>query len=249
MRNVPPASSASLPFAVAPESPMMLAAEASFPRRSHTVLLGVAVTVPVIFWIERFTDRMANDAEASLAVSVQFVSLEYLSDTGNRSFPNAASAVPFHVDTPDASVVLVPTWLESAIRATESVVGAAVVAGAVVVVAGAGVVVAAEVVAGAVVAGAVVAGDDVDAGADVVDGAVLAGVVVAVGADVDGVVVVVAPDPDVELGTLIGPPESVGSAGTVCGPNVTGLLVLPAALETAMVPAVEPAGTVAVTCV
>jgi len=75
MRTVPPASSASLPFAVAPESPMMLAAEASFPRRSHTVLLGVAVTVPVMLPIERVTDRMANDAVALFAVSVQFVSL------------------------------------------------------------------------------------------------------------------------------------------------------------------------------
>ena len=75
IRTATPTSSASLPFAVAPESPMMLAVEASFPRRSHTVLLPVALTVPVILWIERFTDRMANDAEALLAVSVQFVSL------------------------------------------------------------------------------------------------------------------------------------------------------------------------------
>lgn len=161
--------------------------------------------------------------------------------------------MPFHVDVPDASGVLAPTWLESAIRATESVVGAAVVAGAVVVVA-------TDVVDGAVVAGAevddatVVVGSDAADGADVAGGDVVADVVVpgaavVVGADVAGVVVVVAPDPDVELGTLIGPPESVGSAGTVCGPNVTGLLALPAALETAMVPAVEPAGTVAVTCV
>jgi hypothetical protein len=58
---------------------------------------------------------------------------------------------------------------------------------------------------------------------DVVDGAVVAGadVVVVAGADVDVVagadvvVVVVVPlDPDDGVGTLIGPPESVGRAGT-----------------------------------
>lgn len=148
--------------------------------------------------------------------------------------------MPVHVDVPAASGVLVPTWLESAIRATESVVGAAVVAGAVVVVA-------TDVADGVVVAGAEVDDATVVAGSEGADGAdVVGGVVVA---DVAGVVVVVAPDPDVELGTLIGAPESVGSARTACGPNATGLLALPAVLETATVPAVEPAGSVAVTCV
>ena len=75
IRTVAPASSASLPFAVAPESPMMLALEASLPRRSQTVLLGVAVTVPVMLPIERVTDRMANDAVTLLALSVHCVSL------------------------------------------------------------------------------------------------------------------------------------------------------------------------------
>ena len=93
------------------------------------------------------------------------------------------------------------------------------------------VVVVGAVLAGAVVAGAVVAGAAVVVGADVVDGVVVAG------AGVDGV------------GTLIGPPGSVGRAGTVWGPNATGLFALPAALSTRTAPVVEPIGTVAVTCV
>jgi hypothetical protein len=140
--------------------------------------------------------------------------------------------------------------LESAIRAADNVVGAAAAVGTVVVVA-------ADVVDGAVLAGAAVVGVvvigsvavAVVAGADVVDGVVVAGVVVAVGAEVVGVVVVVLPDPDDGVGTLIGPPESVGRAGTVWGPNATGLFASPAALSTRTAPAVEPVGTVAVTCV
>lgn len=98
-----------MPLVVAPESPMMLAVEASVPRRSQTVLLGVATIDPSMLLIERLTDRMANDAVTLLALSVHFVSLVYLRETGMRSFPNDASAVPFHVDTPDASVAFVPT--------------------------------------------------------------------------------------------------------------------------------------------
>ena len=161
--------------------------------------------------------------------------------------------MPFQVDAPDAPGVLVPTWLDSAMRPADNVVGAAVVAGAVVVVAGAavvavaaavdGAVVAGAVVLGAVVAGATVVGDDVDAGADVAAGAV----VVVLGVDVVGVVVVVPPEPDDGVCTVIGASETVGRAGAAWGPNVTGLFALPAALSTLTAPAVEPVGTVAVT--
>ena len=108
IETVPP-SNASLPFFVAPVSPTTLAAAASVPRRFHTVALGVAVMEPESEPIERFTARMATVAVAAFASSVQVVSLAYVSDTGIRSVPNAACAVPDHVGTPDASRPEVPT--------------------------------------------------------------------------------------------------------------------------------------------
>ena len=110
IETVPP-SNASLPFFVAPESPTKLAAAASVPRRSHTVALGVAVITPKIRPSERFTERMATvDVRVvGFAMSLQLVSLAYVSDTGIRNDPNAACAVPDHVGTPDALRTEVPT--------------------------------------------------------------------------------------------------------------------------------------------
>jgi hypothetical protein len=104
-----------------------------------------------------------------------------------------------------------------------------------------------------VVAGSVVAGSVVDDAEPVVVGAAGSGDDVAVdveGAVLEGAVVVVEPlDPDEVAGMLIGPAGSVGSADGAWAPKATGLFALPAALCTATVPAVDPAGTVAVTSV
>ena len=96
-------------------------------------------------------------------------------------------------------------------------------------------------VAGAVVPGAVVPGAGVA-------GAVVAGAVVA-GAGVAGAVVVDGGGPEGVGATLTGPTGSSTRIGELTAPKVSGLLALPVAVRTVTVPFVEPAGTVAVSCV
>lgn len=72
-------------------------------------------------------------------------------------------------------------------------------------------------------------------------GVVLVGVVVA------GIVVGMLDSADA-VATLTGPGGSSERVEGVCWPKATGLFALPPAVSTAMVPAVEPVGTVAVTC-
>ena len=130
-----------------------------------------------------------------------------------------------------------PAAETNVVTETGAVVAGWLVPGAVVPGAGvAGAVVPGAVVPGAGVAGAVVAGVVV-AGA-VVAGAVLAGAVV-----VDGVV------PEGVGATLTGPTGSSTRIGELTAPKVSGLLALPVAVRTVTVPLVEPAGTVAVSCV